>query len=1169
MKKMKKVSMLVVLIFIVATFLATSASTEELLVDSDFKASTDSADLRTDSTGQDWYESRNDLPALLTLDTNNVGGNSGKKAALLNHGIANNAYLTQEFSSAQSDTFDVSFDIYIDSIEDSGTYDRTAHIYIGDDRIGTNAPTGSSDERFVLMAFYDSTPGDTGDDLEIRARTASGEAWGTTSQWASVATGLSYDTWYDLKIVLDIATGTYDVYVDDVLEGDDIAKYSGYSPGSVELISFVADSDGRGNFSVDNVIAQREVNYPPTHDDPLLTSELGTDTTNQDLICTAQNVDDPEEDDVYLTHNWYKDATSLTNLNLPFNLPNADDYSGYNNDGTINGATWTSSGVIGGAYGFDGVDDYILIPSDTTLDGGWSEMTMEVWVNVDVNQTQRIILAKWGPSSPDRSYEIGIDTNGNTQLFAAVDNGAYLETLYSDVDPLTPGTWYHVAATYSGGVLDLYINGVLGATRSNAGGNIRVSSDSLKIGARNPTPERFFDGKIDEVKIYSFALTPEQIYQSYLQSKDGFSTETKIVSEETSAGDEWQCEVTPSDLQLDGETKQSNTLTILAPGCIIDDDCGLCEKCVDEFCEFQSLGEDLKNECPTVSCDVESCDGAGACQDYTGDEGYLCEDDCTYCDTGSCVDRAQCDATECTGQERCNAIGGDCADPDTDSDVCTICYSAVFDLTMPFETLAVEDCCDDDSDEYYVTKGVGAPACCDGASENCVDSGGVCRDEYPTEVTCDDGIDNDCDGDIDTADSDCIVAESTVTRSFSDDAPDQCSELTVSLTIDINDVDRYYAIDEVPPAGWTISDSGSGATNESGHIKWIVFQDAVDTVYEYKVMVPCDALGIYTFEGTYMFENYTEEQTILGSTNVDVQEVECLNDYDCGLCEKCTDNVCVSQSDSEDLKDQCAEGSCVTSFCDGEGACDFKPDNTVCENAFCDSLTYNLDDTCQSGICTDGGTEDCNPQADSCNDATCGATTGCGKDPKADGIVCLDAFCDGLTFNSADTCLSGACVDSGTEDCNPQADSCNDATCGATTGCGKDPKADGTVCNDEEFCSVNDVCTAGKCGGAARNCSDGYGCTVDTCDDGINECVNNPDHGYCGGGVIVCNPFIFLKPSGCGNGICTTGADLDYNGDISMPEIMNYIGEWKASEDEVGMIMLMDAIGKWKTGAGC
>ena len=100
---------------------------------------------------------------------------------------------------------------------------------------------------------------------------------------------------------------------------------------------------------------------------------------------------------------------------------------------------------------------------------------------------------------------------------------------------------------------------------------------------------------------------------------------------------------------------------------------------------------------------------------------------------------------------------------------------------------------------------------------------------------------------------------STVTRSFSDNTPDQCSNLTVSLTVDVNEGETYYAIDEQVPSGWIISDPGTGYISEPGRIKWILIMDAVDTVYQYKVMVPCDALGIYSFDGIYMFEGDTSQ----------------------------------------------------------------------------------------------------------------------------------------------------------------------------------------------------------------------------------------------------------------------------------------------------------------------
>lgn len=232
------------------------------IVDGDFNASADSAALRLNGAGQDWYESRAAFSGgdatLLTLDQNNIGGNSTKKAALQNYGITtnSNAYLTQEFNPAQTGQFQIGFDIYVTRVQDNSAYDRTANIYVGNNSVTADAPTGTSNERFVFMAFYDPTPSDTANsDLQLRARTLSTQAYNTTSAWSPVATGLSNATWYSILLALDVTGKTYDVFVNGVLIGDNIAAYGGYTANSVEYLTFAADSDGRGDFYVDNVSA--------------------------------------------------------------------------------------------------------------------------------------------------------------------------------------------------------------------------------------------------------------------------------------------------------------------------------------------------------------------------------------------------------------------------------------------------------------------------------------------------------------------------------------------------------------------------------------------------------------------------------------------------------------------------------------------------------------------------------------------------------------------------------------------------------------------------------------------------------------------------------------------------------------------------------------------------
>jgi uncharacterized repeat protein (TIGR02543 family) len=244
----------------------TAKFTTPWLTDPNFDASIDSNDLRKNSVGQDWYESRwafggTGNSSLLTLDTNNIGGNAGKKAALKNYGIRGDAYLTQEFTTAITETFTISFDIYIDRIEDNANYDRTGHIYVGNDQYTDTCPTGSFNERFVFLAFYDATPGDSGNDLEIRARTSSSQDYTKTSTWTSVATGLSYDKWYTIKIEVKVADGTYDVYVNGEIARANIPKYSGYTSKSITFIAFQADSDGRGDFYIDNVYSPAQERF--------------------------------------------------------------------------------------------------------------------------------------------------------------------------------------------------------------------------------------------------------------------------------------------------------------------------------------------------------------------------------------------------------------------------------------------------------------------------------------------------------------------------------------------------------------------------------------------------------------------------------------------------------------------------------------------------------------------------------------------------------------------------------------------------------------------------------------------------------------------------------------------------------------------------------------------
>jgi uncharacterized repeat protein (TIGR02543 family) len=222
------------------------------LVDSELSDSVDSGDLRLNGAGQDWYESRNDVPTLLFLDTSNVGGDASKKAGFT-ASSSGNAYLTQEFSSAQAGTFSVQWDIYVDSIIDISSPDRAGFMLLGSDLDGQKGPSSTDSERFVFLAFFKNGGGTTG--------TMDLVAMSSFSAYTTVASALNMKQWYTVKVIVNIPAGTYDIYVDGVLKA---TKNATTKLASVTHISFAQWNDGAGAFYVDNVISPAQNRYKLT-----------------------------------------------------------------------------------------------------------------------------------------------------------------------------------------------------------------------------------------------------------------------------------------------------------------------------------------------------------------------------------------------------------------------------------------------------------------------------------------------------------------------------------------------------------------------------------------------------------------------------------------------------------------------------------------------------------------------------------------------------------------------------------------------------------------------------------------------------------------------------------------------------------------------------------------
>jgi len=109
----------------------------------------------------------------------------------------------------------------------------------------------------------------------------------------------------------------------------------------------------------------------------------------------------------------------------------------------------------------------------------------------------------------------------------------------------------------------------------------------------------------------------------------------------------------------------------------------------------------------------------------------------------------------------------------------------------------------------------------------------------------------------------------TITRGLSSTTVAPGADLTVTLTVGVSEGETYYTVDELVPTGWTIKDSGTATTEHSGHLKWLVIQNAADTSYTYTLTAPSTP-GQTTISGKVGFKAINGEEDIGGQTSVTV-----------------------------------------------------------------------------------------------------------------------------------------------------------------------------------------------------------------------------------------------------------------------------------------------------------
>jgi len=514
---------------------------------------------------------------------------------------------------------------------------------------------------------------------------------------------------------------------------------------------------------------------------------------------------------------------------------------------------------------------------------------------------------------------------------------------------------------------------------------------------------------------------------------------------------------------------------------------------------YDGIDNDCNNLTDSADPKCRACTQDSECNDFN-----LCTQD--SCTGGVCKNTPYADNTSCSDNLYCNGI------EKCQSGVCVAGQKVFCDDNDP----CTVDTCDETQKKCTFTltprPGLEGP---------------------PGNANCSDALDNDCDRLIDLADPDCRGCDNDLQCKGSD----PCK--------------NYYCNPPTKMCGETVKSEGAVCDDGTG-----TFCGGSKTcksgICSQNVAIVCNDNNVCTTD--------TCSEALK----------QCIFTPISG-CQVCTDNV-ICNDNNPCTQDLCISGRCqITQL----------PENSSCDDGqFC-----TVNKRCTSGMCV-GVQRDCSTFGDVCNTTTCNEQTDtCQKIQKANGTVCdsssfcngtktcLNGVCQGGTavvcndYNdcTVDTCneyqrqctftltpkpgqegynITGTCTDNIDNDCDGLKDyadpdcrqcqydynctptssgQCVQTVCNLTTyRCETTNKANGSYCDDGQFCTMNDQCQNGVCTGSSRDCSSvitGDQCNYAFCDESTDSCrkIARSNGTYCEDGL-----FCTVNET-CQNGYCSGG----------------------------------------------
>jgi hypothetical protein len=224
------------------------------------------------------------------------------------------------------------------------------------------------------------------------------------------------------------------------------------------------------------------------------------------------------------------DAALLCHYKFDGNLLDSSVNNHPAGDGTLQGNAHYVTGKFGQALDFDGAGDFIRIMVAAGSNGGWSPrvkvsnaISVTMWIKMDAYPTADVdLLASRGWSPGDNNFEFHQGGFGYQTPFFVVQQGTFLtEYPHKRITSDKLGKWIHLAMTYDaiGGQSCMYVNGGAGDAAPITSG-AWVTIGNYTVGCNEPLNARYFDGQMDDLRIYDHALSPQEVQAVYTEEVD-------------------------------------------------------------------------------------------------------------------------------------------------------------------------------------------------------------------------------------------------------------------------------------------------------------------------------------------------------------------------------------------------------------------------------------------------------------------------------------------------------------------------------------------------------------------------------------------------------------------------------------------------------------------------